>query len=79
MTVLIILMHIHQLNYTCYKKVCDAVTNKPSDFYTAGQWTLGLCSLARAGKRSVSEDLLKKRQHSLFLDYLMMLCKLPPG
>jgi len=54
----------------CYKKVCDAVTNKPSNFYTAGQCTLGLCSVARAGKRRVSETLLMKCQAQFILRLL---------
>jgi hypothetical protein len=53
-------MHIHQLNYMCYRKLCNAVTNKPSNVCTAGQWTLGLCSVAMAGKSNVSKVLLMK-------------------
>jgi hypothetical protein len=60
-------MHIHQLNYMCYRKVYDAVTNKPSNFYTAGQWTFGLCSVAMAGKSSVSEALLMKHRAQFIL------------
>jgi hypothetical protein len=71
-------MHIHQLNYMCYRKLCNAVTNKPSNFYTAGQWTLGLCSVAMAGKSSVSKALLMKRQAQFILNNLIIK-KLPPG
>ena len=54
----------------CYRKVCDAVTNIPSNFYTAGQWTLGLCSVAMASKSSVSKALLMKRQAQFILRLL---------
>lgn len=50
--------------------MCDAVTNIPSNFYTAGQWTLGLCSMAMASKSSVSKALLMKRQAQSILRLL---------
>jgi len=49
----------------CYRKLCNAVTNKPS-----GQWTLGLCSVAMASKSSVSKALLLKRQAPFILRLL---------